>query len=240
MGPDDTLNQETLRTNLGLEHRRPYWLIGLALLGLVVILLAGAFLLDRQLRPRVGIESPPAVATATRPTNAPVAVVPPTLPATAAPTTQPAPASTATTAAGAPTTEAPGGPRVATSPLEQEIEAAYLHYWDVLAQAYLDTDTSHLGEVMSDPELSRQDKEIQDLKSQGRAAKLVAEHRIAFAKVSPESAVIYDEYLNRSVFVDPTTKQERPTSAPPETEKISFEMRKIDGTWRVVDGTRHN
>jgi len=129
---------------------------------------------------------------------------------------------------------------VATSPLEREIEAAYLHYWDVLAQAYLDTDTSHLSEVMSDPELSRQEKEIQDLKSQGRAAKLVAEHRIAFAKVSPESAVIYDEYLNRSVFVDPTTKQERPTSAPPETEKISFEMRKIDGTWRVVDGTRHD
>jgi hypothetical protein len=34
---------------------RPYWLIGSALLALIVVVLAVAFLLDRQLRPRVGV-----------------------------------------------------------------------------------------------------------------------------------------------------------------------------------------
>ncbi len=233
MRTDETLNQATAHTSVGPEHRRPYWMVGLALLGLVVVLLAGAFLLDKQLRARVGIETPPVVATAGKPAGAPVAIIPPTVQSTVAPT--------ATAPATAPTAkQGTGGLRVATSPLEGEIEAAYLHYWDVLALAYLETDSSHLAEAMSDLELSRQMQEIGDLKSQGRAAKLVVEHHIALVKVSPDSAIVYDEYLNHSVFVDPTTKQERPTSAPPETEKISFEMRKIDGSWKVVDGTRHD
>jgi hypothetical protein len=37
------------------EPGRPYWLVGLALLGLVLAILGGAFMLDRQLRPRVEV-----------------------------------------------------------------------------------------------------------------------------------------------------------------------------------------
>ena len=215
------------------DRRRPFWVVDLALLGLVVVLLVGAFLLERQSRSQVGIESPPAAATGTSPAPGAGAGV--------QPTAQPAAAPAATVVVASPTAvESGDGLRVASSPLEREIEAAYLHYWDVLAQAYLDADTTNLPEVMSGPELGRQEQQIQDLKAQGKAAKLVAEHRIAFAKVTPDDATVYDEYLNRSVFVDPITKQEHQTSAPPETEKISFEMRKIGGTWKVVDGTRHD
>ena len=214
------------------DRRRPFWVAGLALLGLVVVLLVGAFLLERQSRSQVGIEPPPAVTGTTSAQAASGGVQP---------TAQPAAAPPATVVVASPTAVVTvGGLRVANSPLEREIEAAYLHYWDVLAQAYLDADTTNLPEVMSGPELGRQEQQIQDLKAQGKAAKLVAEHRIAFAKVTPDDAIVYDEYLNRSVFVDPITKQEHQTSAPPETEKISFEMRKIGGTWKVVDGTRHD
>lgn len=233
MGTNETSERKDLPVNTEPGQGRPFWLIGLALLGLVAFLLVGAFLMDRQLRPRVGINAPQVAATAASATDVPAAIIPPTVQSTVAPTP--------TVVAVAPNaTEGPGGLRVATSPLELEIEAAYLHYWDVLAQAYLDTDSSHLAEVMSDPELSRQTQEISNLKSQGKAAKLIVEHRIAFAKVSPDSAVVYDEYLNRSVFIDPATKQERPTTAQPATEKISFEMTKIDGSWKVVDATRHD
>ena len=87
--------------------------------------------------------------------------------------------------------------------------------------------------------MSRQEQEVSDLRAKGRAAKLEVDHHIAFASVSPEHAVVYDEYLNRSVFVDPVTKQELSTNAPPETEKISFELQRISGTWKVVDGAQH-
>ena len=129
---------------------------------------------------------------------------------------------------------------MATSPLEREIEDAYLRYWDVLKQAYLNLDTSHLAEVMAGAELSRQEQDIHALQAKGRAAKLEVDHRIAFLDSSSERAIIYDEYLNRSIFVDPVSKQEIPTKEAPATQKISFEMRKIDGTWKVVDGRRHD
>ncbi len=239
MGPDDTLNQETLRTNLGREHRRPYWLIGLALLGLVVILLAGAFLLDRQLRPRVGIESPPAVATAVRPTSAPVAIVPPTVPASPAPTTQPAPASTATTAAGVPTTEVPGGPRVATSPLEQEIEVAYQNYLRVYSEAVLNLDANHLSEVLAGQALQLVTDEVNGLKARGRPVKIVEDDRVvALGRVTETSATVVDEYVSRSVYIDPGTMQPLPRTGPPSRVRQSYELRKLNGVWKVVDGTR--
>ncbi len=240
MRADETLNQATPGANLGPAHRRPYWIVGLGLLGLVVVLLAGAFLLDKQLRPRVGIETPPAAATTASPTSAAPAIAPPTLRPTSEPTARPVATATATASAAAPiVTDGPGGLRVATSPLEREMEAAYLHYWEVRTQAYLDLDTSHLGEVMAGPELTRAEAQIRQLRAQGRAGKLDVDHRIAFVKVTPDEAEIYDEYLNRSVFLDATTKQELPTKEPPSVEKISFKMRKIDGKWKVVDGTRY-
>ena len=233
MRTEETSEQGDPSRNTEPDHGRPYWTVGLALLGLVVVLLGGAFLLERQSRPRVGIEALPAAVIGTTSAR--------TAGGGVQPTTQPAAAPPATPVSASPTAvETVGGLRVANSPLEREIETAYLHYWDVLAQAYLDADITNLPEVMSGAELGRQEQQIQDLKAQGKAAKLVAEHRIAFAKVTPDDAIVYDEYLNRSVFVDPITKQEHPTSAPPETEKISFEMRKIGDTWKVVDGTRHD
>ncbi len=240
MGPDDTLNQETLRTNLGREHRRPYWLIGLALLGLVVILLAGAFLLDRQLRPRVGIESPPAVATAVRPTSVPVAIVPPTMPVTpVAATAQPAPVSTATTAAGAPATQTPGGPRVATSPLEQEIEAAYQNYLRVYSEAVLNLDTNHLSEVLAGQALQLVTDEVNGLKARGRPVKIVEDDRVvALGRVTETSATVVDEYVSRSVYIDPGTMQPLPRTGPPTQVRQSYELRKFNGVWKIIDGSR--
>lgn len=138
------------------------------------------------------------------------------------------------------TAGAPPGVRVATTPLEREVEDAYLRYWDVLKLAYLTLDTSRLSEVMAGAELSRQEAAIRDLQSKGRAAKLEVDHRMVFASVSPERAVVYDEYQNRSLFIDPATKQEFATKEAPGAEKISFELRKVSGSWKVVDGTRQD
>lgn len=227
MSSEGTVDVEDAMVDDVNKSRRSWWPIGLALLGLVVVLLLGGVVLSRQFRPSVGVEpgpTPPPAAQAT----SPLAAAPP------------ASVAVAPTAMASVTSAPPTGVRIASSPLEKEVEDAYLHYWDVLRQAYLNVDGSRLSEVMADAELRRQEEMIADLQSKGRAAKIEVDHRIAFANVSAERAVVYDEYLNRSVFLDAATKRELPTKEQPETEKISFEMRKIDVTWKVVDATRHD
>src|SRR5579883_1624400 len=153
--------------------------------------------------------------------------------------TQPAPAAVVTAAPSAAASVSASLP-VATDPLSLEVEQAYLHYWDVRTQAYLNLDTSHLGEVMAGAELTRETQNIKDLQAQGRAGKLDVDHHILLAVLAPDRAEVYDEYLNRSTFLDAASKQELPTSSPPVTEKISYDLQKIDGTWKVIGGQRSN
>ncbi len=240
MGPEEAMNQATPHDSVGQGRRRPYWIVGLALFGLVVVLLAGAFLLDRQFRPAVGVESPPAVAATGEPTDAPVAIVPPTTEATP-PTGQPTLPPTASAASAVPTTAGtPGGLRVATSPLELEIEAAYLRYWEIRSEALFNLDPTRLPEVMAGAELERTRAEIVGLRDQGRAAKIVVEHRIAFLRVSDSRAELYDEYFNKSYLVDTQTKQPVQPPGSGGIAKISYQLEKGDGVWRVVDGMRHD
>lgn len=204
----------------GERRPRSYVAVASALLLGLVVLLGGGFLFDRQFRPRVGIETPDAATGATATIAAPPTT---TAPAAAAPTIAPPPRPTP-------------WPRVGRTALEREVEEAYARYWMVLVQAYYTLDTSRLPEVMAGEELRRQEEQIRELGSQGRAGKLIVEHRISFPQVSDDRVVIYDEQLNRSLFLDAATRTEFRTSAAPETEKLTFEFRKIDGTWKVLDG----
>jgi hypothetical protein len=98
-----------------------------------------------------------------------------------------------------------------------------------------------MSDVMADPELARNVKQVEDLKAQSQAAKVViTRHSIAFTKVSPDQAEIYDEYVNQSYLVDAQTKQPLVTPGPGGVAKVSFQLRKIDGVWKVTDGTRFN
>jgi hypothetical protein len=217
MPVDDDVNESLDLT----ETPRPsFWKVGLGLLSLVLVIVVGAFLLDQHLRPTVGIEPAATANVVLGKTSLPTAIV---SGSTATPTATPA-----------------GGLQVGNSPLEREIEAAYLRYWQVLTRAYLELDTSQLAEVMAGDELIRTEQQIQQLKAQGRAAKLDVVHQTAFVKVAPDSAIVYDQYLNRSVFMDAATKEELKTSQPPTTEKLSFHMEKVGGVWKVVEGVRHD
>lgn len=123
--------------------------------------------------------------------------------------------------------------------LEKEIRAAYLHYWDVRAEAYLNLDTSHLSEVMAGAELERETQQLQDRIAKNKPSRLDVEHHISFVLIGDDRAIINDQYLNKSVFVDPATKHDIPTAEPPSIVKVSFQLRKLDGVWKVVDGNRY-
>jgi galactokinase len=200
---------------------------------LIAVLLVGGWYAGQHFRARVGIE-PAAGASMTSgaaPATAQVAA-----PAAVGAASSAAP-TVASAAAASPSASAF---RMATSPLEQEVEQAYLHYWDVRKEAFLNLDASLLGQVEAGAKLSRDQQQVEDFKAQGHAARLDVDHRIAIVKADPSRAIVYDEYLNKSVFVDAATKQDIPTASPPATEKISVDLQKMDGVWKVVDGAQHD
>ena len=202
---------------------RPYWPIALALVVGVAVLVTAGVMLSGRFRTPVGVQPAPSIGIATSPSASTPAAAPPTS-AVANPQPQGQPTSSIS----------------ASAALAQEVQQAYLHYWDVRSQAYLNDDGSHLGEVMAGAELDRGLQRIKSLQAQGRAIKVDVEHHPLLVSVSADKAVVYDEYLNRSLFIDVATHEVLPTASPAITEKISYDLQKLDGAWKVVDGAQHD
>lgn len=233
MHADDTADQHGPGGDSGAARRRPYLVVGVVLLGVVAAVLIGAFLLDHQLHPRVGIESVPTLAVIAQGTPIPTVEHSVTaLPVGTIPTAVPA----ATAPVGTP--ESPEL-RVATSPLEREIESIYYRYLQVYSDAVLNLDASRLAEVLDGRALQLVTEEVNELKANGTPVKIIEDDRvIAFGRVTDMSATLIDEYTSRSVYVDPNTHQPLPRTGAPTRIRQSYEFRKISGVWKVVDGTR--
>lgn len=212
--------EETEVTRRGeTSAQRPFWVVGLPLLGLLLVILTGAFALNRQFQPRVGIEPIPTAAATPRPTAQALLV--------------------ATATISAPTVTVVSSQLPTQTPTQREVEAAYQKYLDVYAQAVADLDTSHLTDVLDGQALQWVTDEVNDLKAQGRPVKVIEDERLLlFGRTTDTSATLVDEYISRSVYVDPATKQPLSRSTPPTRVRQSYEFRKIGGVWKIVDGTR--
>nr|MDA8218666.1 hypothetical protein [Dehalococcoidales bacterium] len=123
--------------------------------------------------------------------------------------------------------------------LELEIEAAYEDYLRVYSEAVLNLDTSHLNEVLAGQALQLVTDEVNGLVAGGRPVKIIEDERmVALGGVTETSATVVDEYVSRSVYVDPSTKQPLPRTGPPMRVRQSYELRKVNGAWKIIDGTR--
>ena len=120
------------------------------------------------------------------------------------------------------------------SPLVPELVTAYLHYWDIRTQAFHTVDPTRLPEVLADPELGFEQARISQLRALGRAVRLQGEHSISVVVLTPDSAVLVDQFANRSVAIDLATGQEVSELAPA-LQKLVYTLRKIDGAWKVVE-----
>jgi len=203
--------------------RWPYWVIGLALAGLVIAILVAAFILDARLRPPVGVQSAPTTVIG-------ASIKPgPTVAVTVSGASKQAADATMTTA---------GTPN--SSALDEPIRQAYLHYWDVYAEAMSTLDTSHLSEVAAGDRLQEAIAEVTDLKAQGRAAKIEVEHHLLIFNVTESTASVHDEYINNSYAIDPTSKS--PLGTPGVGERLvdTYSLQKIDGSWKVIRGLRES
>ena len=203
-----------------------------ALLGLLALVLVGAFVLDRQFRAPVGVSQTSTVTgEQARPTTTgevPVAV-------SATPQVVASPTATAASAAVAPSPS----PVTAVDPqLAREIGAAYERYWAARAGSLLSLDTSSLGEVMGGDELAGVTRVIEQLRSEGRAIKTDVTLHYTVVHATGDEAEVYDEYTSRSVYVHPDTKEPLGPEREPSTLKVTHFMQKVGGTWKVVGEQR--
>jgi hypothetical protein len=184
-------------------------------------------------------QAPATLAPAANPNAAPTAIARPTL----APTAQPTPRATSATL---PTV--PGGQAAEQSPLptvapelRREIETAYTQYWDARAQAVWTLDPVPLDDVATGGELLALRRDIEQLRTEGRAIKAEVQHQYVVIRVDGDVAQVLDRLRDFSIYVDPASKQPLPGQVRPDeanaplTTSLYF-LRNVDGTWRVERG----
>lgn len=149
-------------------------------------------------------------------------------PATVTPTATPTPS----------LTSSPTATATQTPSVEDEVTAAYLAYWDVYADALRRLDGSQLHEVMTGPRLERALSEIESLRTQGQAVRIIVENDPLIAGVSGDEAVIIDEYVNSSYLIDPLTQEPVADRGEPNTLRDTVTLVRENDVWKVRDSVR--
>ena len=127
-----------------------------------------------------------------------------------------------------------------TPPTEAQISAAYLAYWDAYATALLNLDPSLAQGVATGEELERIKQEIADLRGKGVALRVTVTHDFAVVKSSVDGATVVDRYVDRSFYVDPSTKEPQNAEVAGKTITDNFEFTRVDGRWIVIRSRRLN
>jgi len=212
------------KTTAGLNpqsgHRRPFWVVGLLLLGVVLVILAGAFVLSHHVRSHVGIES--VARTPVRSFSTPSAYRGGGAAATAQSTVSVTPTSI-------PTVQ----PTPTLSP-RQQVMQAYHHYWRDYRQALYTLSSSQMSNVATGGELRQVEAQVVSLRRDNRAVRTRVTHHALVVSIRGDKATVYDEILNRSFTIDPVTKQPPQGSNRADLEKDIYFFQRIHGKWKVV------
>ena len=198
-----------MAANVSAAQRRSYIGIAAALLALVFVIVAGAILFNRQLRPRVGIE------------------------AIAGPS-----ALQGSEASASRTISSESEIGLLATPLLREVGTAYLNYWQVYASAAESLDSARLVEVAVGDRLEEAVAEIADLRTAGRAAKVQVRHSFAVLSASQDEASVRDKYENSSYIIDPVSKQPVGVPGKSQNTTVSYSLRRINGVWKVTEAIR--
>lgn len=124
-----------------------------------------------------------------------------------------------------------------TLTVEQEVEAAFRKYNEVLDEAYLKLDTTRLGEILADEALDLARQDIEKLKADGTPLPVRMEHNYKVIPGGlPGQVMLRDDAVNHSVLVDRDGKALEPDPNKRLIEIYTFERK--EGAWKVVFAQR--
>ena len=124
--------------------------------------------------------------------------------------------------------------------LEEEVGAAYLHYWNVYTRAVRGLDESALATVLTGLMLERTREEITGLRERGQAVEIRVEHHFVVVEANAEAgtATVFDEYVNRSFLVDAASGERAGAEPDPTTLSDTYYLVLEDERWKVQNGVR--
>ena len=131
-------------------------------------------------------------------------------------------------------TTPPAAERTTTTlSVEEEVERAYLRSWDVYAKAVRDLDPMGLEQAYAGDALETVRAEVMRLKAAGTPIVVKIEHDLDVQLVSPDEAVVVDQYVNRNYR---TTLAGEPIDDPNKagTYVESYQLKRAGREWSVV------
>lgn len=118
--------------------------------------------------------------------------------------------------------------------VREEVEQAYLHAWDVWAEALLTLDPSGLPEALTGDALELVEDQVESQADKNQPVRVRAEHDYRISLIDAATASIDDRYVNHNQRLDPETL-EPIEKDPNEPLRRSFTMRLVDGTWKLAE-----
>lgn len=125
-------------------------------------------------------------------------------------------------------------PTPSSTDIKATVEQAYLHGWDVWADALLKLDTSHLSDALSGDALTKVTTQVEEQRRKNQPVRIRVEHNYIIALINSTAASVDDRYINHSVRLDPKTQQ--PIEKDP-NQRVhrSFTLRLVNGIWKIAE-----
>jgi hypothetical protein len=115
-----------------------------------------------------------------------------------------------------------------------QVEQAYLHAWDVWADALTNLDTSRLSEAFTGRALNVITNQVEEQKRKNEPVRISAEHNYTITLIDPQTASVEDRYINHNVRLDPETLE--PVEPDQETNvRRSFTLKLVGSTWKIAE-----
>lgn len=123
--------------------------------------------------------------------------------------------------------------------LVAEVSAAYLAYWDAYADAVLHLDITRVERFATGAELKGIREEIEKLRADGVALRVVVKHDFAVIDVTGTSGLVDDQIVDNTFYVDAKTLEPPTAAGSGDTYRDLVRLERIDGRWVVTSGARN-